>query len=60
MEREARCIVPVSAAGDALQGIVGQLAPGSRIRVSGFLSRARDRSGATRLVLHATEIDIIQ
>jgi primosomal replication protein N len=60
MEREARCFVPVSAAGDALQAIVEQLAPGSRIRVSGFLNRARDRSGATRLVLHATGIEIIQ
>lgn len=55
--REARCRLLVMACGDALQPVLQNLAPGVRVRVSGFLSRADHRQGEHRLVLHASRIE---
>ncbi len=59
LPREACCRIPVMACGDALARIASQLAPGARIRVRGFVSRANHREGEYRLVLHAAHIDIL-
>jgi len=59
LPREARCRIPVVACGEALARIAGRLAPGARIRVRGFVSRANHREGEYRLVLHAAHIDIL-
>ncbi len=59
LPREARCRIPVMACGEALAGIAGRLAPGVRVRVRGFVSRANHREGEYRLVLHAAHIDIL-
>lgn len=58
MPRDAVCRMMVIAAGEALHSTVSVLALGSRVRVSGFLSRADHRTGEDRLVLHAQAIDI--
>ena len=58
MPREAVCRMTVVAAGESLQSAVCALVPGSRVRVSGFLSRAGHRAGEDRLVLHAQAIVI--
>jgi primosomal replication protein N len=55
--RSVGCTLVVFAAGTALQGVVGSLGPGRRVRVHGFLNVRRDRGGARRLVVHAQTID---
>lgn len=59
LPREAYCRVGVVASGEALRGKVESLALGSLVRVTGFLSRTRNRRGESRLVLHVIEIDLI-
>lgn len=59
LPREARCRIPVMACGEALVRITRQLAPTTRVRVQGFISRANHREGEYRLVLHAAHIDIL-
>jgi primosomal replication protein N len=59
LPREARCRIPVMACGEALVRLARRLAPGARVRVQGFISRANHREGEYRLVLHAARIDIL-
>ena len=59
VSREARCRIPVVACGEALAGIAGSLATGTRLRVRGFISRANYREGEYRLVLHAARIEML-
>ncbi len=55
--REARCRLLVMVCGHDLQPLVADLQPGTNVQVTGFLSRADNRLGETRLVLHATQIE---
>lgn len=57
--REVRLRLGIVAAGRHLQQAVGRLAPGSWIRVEGFLARAGFRSADHRLVLHAQSVEIL-
>jgi len=59
-EREAVCSLQVVASGSALEGAVAELAVGTAVRVSGFLSRADNRQGEYRLVVHADTLEILQ
>lgn len=55
--REARCRLLVMACGTELQIVVPRLTVGGTVRVSGFLARADNRKGESRLVLHADRIE---
>jgi len=55
--RQARCRIVVLACGKRLAEAAGQLAPGSLIKVRGFISRANHRRGEARLILHAQCIE---
>ncbi len=57
--RETTCTLQVMVSGEALQECVRGLKQGSRIRVSGFLSRADYRQGEYRLVLHGKHVESI-
>ncbi len=57
MNREVHCTITVIAAGEALQGGVKQLDGGSQVKVRGFLSRADNRRGEYRLVIHAEALE---
>ncbi len=57
MKRQAICNIGVIASGTELQRKVQQLKTGEGIRVRGFLARANNRQGESRLVLHAEEIE---
>jgi len=57
--REARCRIPVIACGESLARTAGRLSPGALVRVHGFVSRANQREGEYRLVLHAAHIDVL-
>jgi len=59
-DREAICSLQVVASGPALQGSIAELDIGTAIRVSGFLSRADNRQGEYRLVVHADTLEILQ
>lgn len=55
--RRVECRLGVMACGEGLAATAGQLAPGSAVRISGFLCRANNRQGESRLILHAQEIE---
>ena len=55
--REARCRLGVLVCGDDLHPLVVDLQPGDNVQVTGFLTRADNRAGEARLVLHATRIE---
>lgn len=57
MKRQVLCNIGVIAGGSELQRTVQQLKTGEGIRVSGFLARANNRQGESRLILHAEQID---
>lgn len=57
MKRQVLCNIGVIASGNELQRTVQQLKTGEGIRVSGFLARANNRHGESRLILHAEQID---
>ncbi len=57
--REARCRIEVLACGDRLARTVADLAPGTRVRVGGFIARSGHRDDAYRLVLHAEAIETL-
>ncbi len=57
MKRQVLCNIGVIASGNELQRTVQQLKTGEGIRVSGFLARANNRLGESRLILHAEQID---
>lgn len=58
--REARCRIPVIACGEPLARAAAHLTSGLSCRVRGFISRANDRQGEFRLVLHATSIEVLE
>ncbi len=57
--REAICILQVMISGEELQDKVQGLEQGSNVRIGGFISRANNRQGEYRLVLHGQHIEII-
>lgn len=60
MPRDVRCRILVFVGGEVLNKNLRALAPGTPIRVRGFLSRANHRQGAARLVLHAEHIETLE
>ncbi len=58
MPRQVMCKITVIAAGQALQGAIEKLVVGCEVVVSGFISRANNRQGEYRLVLHADAIEL--
>ncbi len=60
MNREVHCTITVIAAGEGLQGRVKQLHGGDQVKVSGFLSRADNRQGEYRLVIHAETLEPLE
>ncbi len=57
--RKAVCTLPVFLAGEDLQRKAGALEAGTRVRVTGFVSRADNRQGEYRLVLHGQRIETV-
>jgi primosomal replication protein N len=58
--REVRCRIQVLAGGKTLAPAAEKLKPGSWVRVRGFISRANNRQGEARLVLHAEQIKALE
>lgn len=58
MERETYCRVIVIATGDELTKSAARLHLGQAVKVTGFVARADNRQGQSRLILHAQRIDI--
>ena len=56
MEREAYCKIIVIAAGKKMAKQVECLSEGLSVVVSGFISRADNRQGSAKIVLHAQQI----
>lgn len=59
MMRKAICNITVVASGDEMSTAARQLQGEQQIRVSGFLSRANNRQGENRLILHAEHIELL-
>ncbi|MEN8170050.1 MAG: primosomal replication protein N [Pseudomonadota bacterium] len=57
MQRQAICNIGVIASGSELMEASRSLQSGQQLRVSGFLSRANNRQGENRLILHAEQIE---
>ena len=57
--RETRCHIQVLACGEVLSQNAHALAPGTLVRVRGFLSRANYRQGENQLVIHAEHIETL-
>jgi primosomal replication protein N len=60
MQRQAICNIVVIASGKELLATTKALQSEQQIRVSGFLSRANNRQGENRLILHAEQIEVIE
>jgi primosomal replication protein N len=60
MQRQAICNIVVIASGNELLATTKALQSEQQIRVSGFLSRANNRQGENRLILHAEQIEVIE
>jgi len=56
MEREALCRIVVITAGSELKDRAERVSAGQVVTVTGFISRADNRQGVQRLVLHAQRI----
>jgi len=59
MQRQVICNIGVIASGEELLKATRGLLGGEQVRVSGFLSRANNRQGENRLILHAEQIELI-
>ena len=59
MQRQAICNIAVIASGKQWLETTKALQSGQQIRVSGFLSRANNRQGENRLILHAEQIELL-
>jgi primosomal replication protein N len=57
MQRQAICTIAVIASGSELLESTRALQSGQQLRISGFLSRANNRQGENRLILHAEQIE---
>jgi len=58
MQRQAICNIGVIASGEELLNKSCVLQGGQQVRVCGFLSRANNRQGENRLLLHAEQIEL--
>ena len=56
MDREVLCRIVVIAAGEVLSNKARALSQGQSVRVNGFISRADNRQGQAKIVLHAQAI----
>ncbi len=59
MQRQAICNIAVMASGKQWLESTKSLQSGQQIRVSGFLSRANNRQGENRLILHTEQIELL-
>ncbi len=59
MQRQAICNITVMASGKEMLDATKALQSEQQIRVSGFLSRANNRQGENRLILHAEQIELL-
>ncbi len=59
MKREAQARIVIVASGKELQPLVRTLETGSKVRVTGFLSRSSFRDPEVRLELHAQQIELL-
>jgi primosomal replication protein N len=57
MPRQAICAIAVIASGAELLEQCRGLHGGQQLRISGFLSRANNRQGENRIILHAERIE---
>ncbi len=57
--RDVMCTLQVMISGEELQNKVQTLEQGSCVRIRGFISRANNRQGEYRLVLHGQHIETI-
>lgn len=57
MPRQAICNIVVIASGAELLESCRALQSSQQLRISGFLSRANNRQGENRLILHAERIE---
>ena len=57
--RDVECRLTVVASGDELTAALAHLPAGSGLKVTGFLSRAGDRSPDLRVELHALDIQTV-
>ncbi len=57
--REAHLRIVVLACGEDLAGKAAHLDSGASVQVVGFLSRANNRHGEARLVLHAESVELL-
>ncbi|MGY5452141.1 primosomal replication protein N [Agarivorans sp. MS3-6] len=57
--RQAYCQMAVVASGDILKQDSSHISMGCEVKVSGFLSSHKAANGTYRLVLHASEIDLL-
>lgn len=58
--REVHCHMTAVASGQELGRRIAELAPGTWIRVKGFLSRAGYRAPDTRIELHVLDIQTVE
>ncbi len=59
MQRQVICNIGVIASGNEMLKVSKGLQDGQQLRVSGFLSRANNRQGENRLILHAEQIELL-
>ncbi len=59
LPRQVYCCINVVVSGKGLQALTQDLAQGSHITVSGFVSYQTGRNGLAKIVLHAEHIEII-
>ncbi len=57
MQRQVICNIGVIASGKEFLELTRSLQSEQQIRVSGFLSRANNRQGENRIILHAEQIE---
>lgn len=57
--RKAQCTIAVVASGAQFSQTLLPLSMGCSVRVSGFLQNQRSRSGESKLVLHAQQIELL-
>ena len=59
MQRQVICNIGVIVSGSELLESTRSLQSGQQLKVSGFLSRANNRQGENRLILHAEQIELL-
>lgn len=59
LDRTVRARLLTVCAGDTWHTVAASLAQGVRVRVVGFLTEHRSRTGESQIALHASELDIL-